>query len=35
LHSVKVIVPRLELWFCPKYQPSPFLAGRVERLKAR
>lgn len=35
LHSVKVIVPRLELWFCPKYQPSPFFAGRVERLKAR
>jgi TfuA protein len=35
LHSVKVIVPRLELWFCPKYQPSPFLVERLERLKAR
>ena len=35
LHSVKVIVPRLELWFCPKYQPSPFFAERVEHLKVR
>jgi hypothetical protein len=27
--SVKVIVPGLELWFCPDYQPSPFLADRA------
>jgi ribosomal protein S12 methylthiotransferase accessory factor YcaO len=33
LCSVKVIVPRLELWFCPKYQPSPTFAERVTRLK--
>jgi len=29
--SVKVIVPGMELWFCPDYTPSPFLAERMRR----
>lgn len=33
LKCVKVIVPGLELWFCPDYQASPFRAARVEKLK--
>jgi len=27
--SVKVIIPRFELWFCSEYQPSPFFAERA------
>ena len=34
LKSVKVIIPRLELWFCPEYRPSPFFRERAERLTA-
>ena len=33
--SVKVIIPTLELWFCPQYRPSPFLAARAEQTVAR
>lgn len=29
--SVKVIVPGMELWFCPAYTPSPYFAHRAER----
>jgi TfuA protein len=33
--SVKVIVPGMELWFCPDYRPSPFLAERMRRTEER
>ncbi len=33
--SVKVIVPGTELWFCPDYVPSPFLAERMRRTEER
>ena len=35
VNSVKVIIPTLELWFCPQYRPSPFLAARAEQTVAR
>jgi len=31
VEAVKVIVPGLDLWFCPDYIPSPFLAERAKR----
>lgn len=31
VQSVKVIVPGLELWFCPDYRPSPFFERRAAR----
>jgi YcaO-like protein with predicted kinase domain len=33
LKSVKVIVPGTELWFVPEYQPSEFIAERIERTR--
>lgn len=35
LSSLKVIIPGLDLWFCPDYQSSPYLQTRTERLKAQ
>ena len=32
--SVKVIVPGLELWFVPEYQPSGHIAERAWRTRA-
>ena len=34
VNSVKVIVPGLELWFVPEYQPSGFIAERTRRTRA-
>ena len=33
LASVKVIVPGLDLWFCPDYQPSPHLRARAAQVR--
>lgn len=33
LASVKVIVPGLDLWFCPDYQPSPHLRARAAAVR--
>ncbi|MDP6523542.1 MAG: YcaO-like family protein [Kiritimatiellia bacterium] len=33
LSSLKVIIPGLDLWFCPDYQPSPYLRERTDELK--
>ena len=32
--SVKVIVPGMELWFVPEYQPSSFVAERALKTRA-
>ncbi|MCX6997781.1 MAG: YcaO-like family protein [Kiritimatiellaeota bacterium] len=32
--SVKVIIPGLELWFVPEYQPSGFIAARAQCTRA-
>ncbi|MBT3296014.1 MAG: hypothetical protein HN919_05230 [Verrucomicrobia bacterium] len=32
--SVKVMVPGLDLWFCPSYTPSPFLAEKARQTVA-
>jgi TfuA protein len=33
--AVKVIVPGLELWFCPDYRPSPRFAARAAAISQR
>lgn len=33
LSSLKVIIPGLDLWFCPDYEPSPQLPERTRTLK--
>ena len=33
LSSVKVIVPRMDLWFCPVFKPSPVFPERAARLR--
>ena len=35
LSSLKVIIPGLDLWFCPDYQPSPYLRERTGSLKVQ
>jgi len=35
VRSVKVIVPGMELWFCPDYTPSPFFSERARRTEER
>ena len=34
-HPTWVIIPGLDLWFCPDYQPSPYLRERTGSLKVQ